>query len=89
VAADLYKKSKRFIPIKTVFCRVVDPFFECLYACCGGYISEFQQKYPDFKVSTFKGAKKDNKCACYGHSTDPPADPKGIQGRIVGPTSVR
>jgi hypothetical protein len=71
LAAQYYKKGKRFIPIKTVFCRVVDPFFECLYTCCRGDIAEFQQKYPDFKASHFKKEKKDNKCACSGRLQKP------------------
>ena len=53
-AAHLYLKGKSYVPQKAPFTRVVDPFFECLHACCNGDIAMFQNKHPLYKASKFK-----------------------------------
>jgi hypothetical protein len=71
LVAHYYKKGKSLIPVKTVFCRVIDPFFECLLDCCSGDITQFQQKYPNFHASTLKKEKKVNQCVCNGRLQKP------------------
>ena len=58
-AAHLYLKGKSYVPQKASLSRVVDPFFECLHACCNGDIAMFQNKHPLYKASKFKKTCKD------------------------------
>ena len=56
--AQQYRKGKSFIPKKTAFCRIVDPFFECLHACCNGDFATLQEEHgkQQFKYGKFKAS---------------------------------
>jgi hypothetical protein len=62
LAAQQYKRGKQSFACRSAFSRFVDPFFECLHACCNGDLAVFQEKYShkEFKFSSFK---KDIQCA--------------------------
>jgi hypothetical protein len=66
VVAQHYRKGKSFIPKKANFCRIVDPFFECLHACHNGdfaALKEDHSKVP-FKYSKFKGNFQPHHACC-------------------------
>jgi hypothetical protein len=56
VVAQDYRKGKSLIPSKHNFCRFVDPFFECLHACCNGDFAILQEQHSNkqFKYGQFK-----------------------------------
>jgi hypothetical protein len=55
-SAQQYRKGKSFIPKKSSFCRIVDPFFECLHDCYGGDFAVLREEHrkKQFKYGKFK-----------------------------------
>ena len=47
---------------KSAFCRIIDPFFECLEDCCNSDIAVFINKHPNYKGSCFKRSNQCETC---------------------------